>query len=281
MGVIKSWGGAGLTSGTTITTGTNGTGDTAFSSVTGTACKVANDGIRTPCLGVDDGTGLAYGQWTISALGNWSLKLMVKVTTAASGLIFASTSDASSNKVTGFDFTASGQLRLSTNPSGTNTNFQVFAAAFPTGSWTRIEYAETAAGAWTCAYYAGDSSTPIASASGTKATAQTMASVRVGRIAAAVASSGLKLDDIAVADETALDTPTLTSTGGTPASSALATDRTETVTWSAVAGATGYRALTAASGSTDYTIVNETVTSPYTFTGLPGGPCRVAIQAKG
>ena len=281
MAVIKAWAGAGLTPGGTITTATAGTGDTVFVAVTGTACTVAADGIRTPCIGVTNGTGLAYGQWSgLGPLSNWSLKFMVKTTTAASGLIIASTSDASSNKVTGFDFTSSGQLRLSTNP-GSNVNFHVFPAAFPLGTWTRVEYTEATGGAWTCAYYNGDSGTPIASGSGTKATAQTMAQVRVGRIAAAVASSGLFLDDIVLADSTPLGTPVLTNTEGTPASSALANDRTETVTWPAIAGATGYRALVAPHGTTDYSIAAESVTSPYTFVDLPGGQVRVAIQAKG
>ena len=281
MAVIKAWAGAGLTPGGTITNSTAGDGDTPFDSVTGTACVITADGIRTPCLGVNDGTGLAYGQWSgLGPLSSWSLRFMVKLTTAASGLIIATTSDASSNKVTGFDFTSSGQLRLSTNP-GSNSNFHVFSAAFPVGTWTRVEYTEATGGAWTCAYFNGDSATPLASASGTKSTPQTLTQARLGRIAAAVASSGLRIDDIVLADSTPLPTPVLTNTEGVPASSALANDRTETVTWPPVAGATGYRALVAPHGTTDYSIVGETVTSPYTFEHLPGGQVRVAIQAKG
>lgn len=198
MAIVKSFAGDGLSNGA-ITTGTAGAGDTHFDALTGTGLAVVTEGIRPPCIGVPDGTGLLYATWTVTTLSNWAARFYIKTATAPNNGTFFSTYDASTNKVTAIDFNSSGQLRLSTNP-GTNVNFNVANVAFPLGQWVRVEYTEFASGAWTLAYYPSDATVATYSASGTKATAQTVTAVRVGRLTGANASSGLYYDDIAVAD---------------------------------------------------------------------------------
>lgn len=99
----------------------------------------------------------------------------------------------------------------------------------------------------------------------------------LGQLQAGPLSSGW-LGPIGATEQ--LATPVLTLTGTTPASPA-SSDGTATVTWPAVPNASGYRALTAPFGTSDYETSTETVTSPHTFTGLSGGGIRLAIQAKG
>lgn len=211
MAVIKSWAGDGLSAGA-LTTSSAGPGDTAFDSLTGTGLTVTTDGIRSPCIASPDGAGLLYARWNATP-ANWALRFYVKLHTASSGEFIAGAYDSASNKVTAFDFNSSGQLRLSTNP-GANVNFHVATAAFPLDTWVRVEYTETAAGAWTLAYYTGDSTVAIGTGSGTKATPQALASVRFGRLTGAIASSGLRFDDLALADTASF----IGSASGLPAS---------------------------------------------------------------
>lgn len=200
MATVRQWSGDGLTPGA-FTTSSAGTGDDAFTSTTGSGLTVSNSGLHAPRIGVPDGAGLVNATWNLAApLGTWAVRLYVTTHTAPSAGVFFGAYDGGGNKVVGMDFTSGGALRLATKPSATNINFYVAPTAFPLDTEIRIDYTETAAGAWTVAYYAGDDTTPIHSSSGTKATAQTVSSVAIGRLAAAPTYSGLYLDSIALTD---------------------------------------------------------------------------------
>ena len=211
MATVRQWSGDGLAPGA-LTTSSAGTGDTPFTSISGTGLAVAAGGLHAPRISVPDGAGLVNATWTLAAaLGTWAVRLYVRTTTAPSGGVFFNAYDGGGNKVVGMDFTSSGALRLATKPSTTTINFYVAPTAFPLDTEIRIDYTETAAGAWTVAYYVGDDTTPIHSSSGTKATAQTISSLVIGRLAAAPTYSGLFIDSIALTDTASPIGPVVTA----------------------------------------------------------------------
>lgn len=197
MATIRSWSGVGLSPGA-LTTSSAGTGDTAFSSITGTALTVDASGPRSPQIKVADGTGTSYATWTVGPLTNWAIRFYV--TKSSSAAFVFQVNDGATDKAAGFDFNTGGSLRLSARQGGTNVNLWVATAAFPVDTRMRVEYTETSAGAWTVAYYTGDSTTAVQTGSGTKTTPQSAVTVWAGRISGAVATTNLFLDDLAVGD---------------------------------------------------------------------------------
>lgn len=195
MGTAVKWSGDGLSNGA-FTTSSFGTGDTPPSSVTGSALSVGASSLRSPSMVVADGTGLGYATWTLpTVLTNWGLRFYFEKT-ALSTAIITTVDDGSGAKAASFDFTTSGNLRMSTLASGVNVNAFVSTAVLPVdGTRMRCEYKENSSGVWNIAYYLGDGYTPIEVGSGTK-TPQPAKTLRVGRISGAVATTGLKLDDI-------------------------------------------------------------------------------------
>ena len=199
MSTAVKWSGDGLANGA-FTTSSFGTGDTPPSSVTGSTLAVATGTPRSPVMAPANGTGTSYATWTIpSELANWGFRFMFR-RTAASNAIIASIDDASGAKAASFDFSTSGNLRLSTLASGVNVNAFVSAAVIPAdNSWQRVEYREDSAGNWGIRLYAADGYTPSQVATGTKVP-QAAKTLRVGRISGAVATTGLQLDDILLLD---------------------------------------------------------------------------------
>lgn len=199
---IRSWAGDGLSAGA-LTTSSAGTGDTAFSSVS-SGLEIAASGSRSPCLSVPDGTGIRIATWTLGSPLTAGYAMRFRYTVGAlSGVIIAQSNDSGGNKSAAFDFNASGNLRFSTRAGGTNTIPWVASAVSPTGTEVRVEYREVTSGGsttWALAYYLGDSSTPVQSASGTKAAVQDVQSFNFMRFSGAVATTGLTMDDFAVDD---------------------------------------------------------------------------------
>lgn len=91
-------------------------------------------------------------------------------------------------------------------------------------------------------------------------------------------SGGILL--IVASASTPLATPVLTIVSQTDPTTPGGSDGTVTVSWPAVPNAVSYEAGTASGNVTSgFTVVATGVTSPHTFTGLPGGVTTVAIKA--
>lgn len=211
MAVLKTWGGAGLATGGNLSTTSAGTGDTAFDTVSGTL-TIAADGVRQPSIGVPDGTGPVSASWNVSSL-SWAIRCYVKVSTNAG--IFCSGYTGSGAHAAQFDFNGTGNFRFMGLVAGATSVLWTSTAAPAVGTWYRVEatYNGTT-GAWTVAYYNGDSTTANDTKSGTEDTGLTLAKLTVGRVGGT--SAGLFVDDIAVGDSATMLGPVTGGGGGTP-----------------------------------------------------------------
>lgn len=174
-------------------------------------------------------------------------------------------------------------------------------------TWYRLELMVTlsaTAGTYRIAVYPGDTGTPVSGMdSGVRTTANGGGGLNTGGDSYTQIRFGAKSSSNAgtvtmYMDDWAYDTGTTTLLGAyvdtltTPSvslgtttnpSTVGASNGSQVVTWSAVAGATSYEAWRA-SGSTptqgDFTQIATGVTSPYTFTGLTAGTYSFGIKAK-
>lgn len=205
MTILKTWGGQGLATGS-LTTSSAGTGDNPFDTVAA-GLTIASDGVRSPCIGVPDGTGPLAAAWNLTTQPAWSIRVYYKAGTNEG--IFA-TAYAGSSKIVQLDFNSTGKLRLTGTVSGANSVRWTSTNVPATGTWWRVEATYTASsGAWTVAYYAADATTATESGSGTQDTNLSLSSLSVGRVGSTTA--GMFVDDIAVADSaTFIGPPTVT-----------------------------------------------------------------------
>lgn len=204
MAVIRTWSGDGL-SPTTLTTGTVGTGDTAFSSINGGGTfTVTADGTRPSRITWPSTSAAHQVRW--NALGNltsWAVRRYFSIASLPGttwGILVGLNSGG--GDLFRVEINSSGYLRYR---SAAAAVFSPSTNAIEAGTVYRIELIGQADGSSTVALYQGDSTTALLSAAVT-VTAGNLDEIRFGHHSS-MATTGETGDDFAVADTATLIGP--------------------------------------------------------------------------
>lgn len=202
MTVVASWSGEGLTDGTSVGTGTTGSGDTAFDTVTASTFTVDTTGLHSPRIQVDQQASteaqLVWDDGTLGTLGAHAVRMYVELSAWPGGnarILHAY--DASNALQWWMDVTSSGILRLR-DPGGSAVDTST--SGLPTDDEFRIEVTGDGTGAVTVNLYDGDSTTAFDTLSGT-GLGTTVQQIRVGTPSTSPTWPRWWVDEIAVADD--------------------------------------------------------------------------------
>lgn len=284
MAVIRSWGGDGLTAGA-VTTGSVGTGDTAFSATQGTP-TIVESGARSPRISIPDAAGAHNVRWwplAGSALTNLACRCYITITgTPGEATIFRAAAGGAEKWAV--RLRTSGRIGLYSDAAwripGVNDSIPV------DGSLLRVEAVAT--GTTVDLYvYAGHSDTVLASGT-TTAALSGVDEVWFGKASGAQTSSGLTLDDLAVSDTAALIGPSVVESVplDTPANFSLVAAAGPavglTATWDAVTGAATYELEIERLDGGSYTpwLTDENASSPYTLDDTDGLVAGTTYRAR-
>lgn len=209
MTVIRKWSGDGLAGGATIGTTTVGIGDTAFNKAD-SGFTTDNTGARPPRIALADGSGRNELGWLTGTLANYAVRFYFTCTGGASNTMivrgYNTTGYSSATWNIGFNSTGN-TLRLV--PSGTGVVWSA-ASAITFGTTYRVELKVDSAGNATIAVYEGDSTTQWDGGSGNVGALNLLA-CSFGRCSGASTSTGLRLDDLAIADTATFIGPAVTA----------------------------------------------------------------------
>lgn len=290
MGTLRHWGFNGLTEGSTPNAAAlqSDTGQNA-SAVSGTRVATTTHAHGGTCVRIG-GTGFATVRLPF-AVGSTQVAASVYLHTAATP----------ANAVAAFGFQTSTDTQIAAvtlgvdNKITANSGAVQGSALIQHGQTNRYDLKlDTAAGTLSVRVCAGESTTPYSTLTWTGASfaSASVVGFNLGSLNSAAWEGYFddpQLEDARTTyigpyvEVTPLATPTWTLSGRTPASPGNS-DGTATVAWPAVAGATDYSAHVAlgnpAAGQGDFSLAAASVTSPYTFTGLPAGEHSLGIRAK-
>lgn len=272
MTIVASWSGAGLTDGTSVGTGTTGTGDTAFDTVTASTFTVDTTGLHSPRIKVDQQAAteaqLIWDDTTLGTLGAHAVRMYVELSAWPSGNARLLHAYDSTNALQWWmDVTSAGILRLR-NAGGSAVDTS--ASGLPTSDEFRIEVVGDGTGNLTVNLYDGDGTTAFDTLTGT-GLGTTVQQIRFVTPSTSPTWPTLWVDELAVANTAAeigpVVSPVPSGDGTITATSALAGVGTKTGI-----GTGAITATSAASGAgTKHASGTGSITATSTLSGTGRG----------
>lgn len=290
------------TSGATITTGNSaGPNSTAFTAVTGMTFSNVQKAHGSLSGALADNSSTNQLRYAMGGVRKVAFRHYRHAGIAAAADHFMIRLHNSSDDSSALTILLNGANTLRINTK--TTNVWTASAAIPLNAFVRLEgYVQQGVanndGIINFAYYLGDSTTAIQEVT---LTAQNLGgdisdlgNFRAGKLSGDVLGGIEYLDSLEIrtgADATGLigpfteplATPVVTITDEVRPTTVGGSNGTTTVTWPAVSGATKYDAYIANTLSPTqdvFTLVDDDITSPFTFTSLAAGPHSFGIKAR-
>ena len=285
--------------GDALTTTNSGVDTVTLTSGTGVISTAQSaHGTRSALFTAGSASGATYISKTITATDTITVRVYARFTAYPTGtlapcLIWLGNG---SSQLANLEVTASGNLRIRDDASA---NAWTSTMAMSLNTWYRIEFSilrNATTGTARATIYTLDGTTALEDSTTLTSKNTGSASVTTIRIGAKTSTGTMEtavfIDDwdydptttVFIGPVTeALVAPTVSLGVKTNPSTIGGSNGTQTVTWSAVTGATSYEAWIANSASPsqgDFTLVATGVTSPYTFTGIAAGTRAFGIKAK-